>query len=264
MKLIIESQPNYLLVRFAAPTHLNTTETREFLFQIFNALKKPVDVILDCTHLDYLDSAGIGALIHLRKKLQQQGVSLKLAHINSSVRELLSISKLHRVFDLYDTIDAAIQSLAGQNQIKLKAESFNLIFETEIKDGKCILRLVHPDAILEVNHHQLLELARPLINQFRFLILELSRVKNMDSFGVTALIQLQSQARKVGGALLLVSRHRVLARLLKLYRVENLFELYPDMDGALKALATTGDRETRASGAEKMDSYVDLHYLRWE
>jgi anti-anti-sigma factor len=72
------------------------------------------DVILDLRYVTYLDSAGIGALAHAYKRSQHCGGRLVFAHVVGKNRELLRITKLLTVFEVYPSTIAAQSSFGGQ------------------------------------------------------------------------------------------------------------------------------------------------------
>jgi len=73
-------------------------------------------LIVDLGEVDYVDSAGLGALIAARASALHKGAELKLANLTKSLRNQLTITKLVTVFDVFDSVDAAVKSFRGQEQ----------------------------------------------------------------------------------------------------------------------------------------------------
>jgi anti-sigma B factor antagonist len=67
-------------------------------------------LILDLQNVDYLDSAGIGALAQTYTLGRQQGARVVFVHVFGKNRELLRITKLLTVFEVYDTTTEAQRS----------------------------------------------------------------------------------------------------------------------------------------------------------
>ncbi len=67
-------------------------------------------VVLDLGKLSFVDSAGLGALIAARTSSQHRGAGMKLANLTKKMRDALTITKLATVFDVYDSVEAAISS----------------------------------------------------------------------------------------------------------------------------------------------------------
>jgi anti-anti-sigma factor len=70
------------------------------------------DVILDLRYLTYLDSAGIGALAQAYKCCQAYGGRLVFAHVVGKSLELLRVTKLLTIFEVYPSTIAAQSSFA--------------------------------------------------------------------------------------------------------------------------------------------------------
>ena len=73
--------------------------------------RKPY-LILDMTHLSFIDSTGVGVLIHVQKRAQALGESLVLVHPPPLVRKLLLGTQLSRLFTAYDTLDDALAAIS--------------------------------------------------------------------------------------------------------------------------------------------------------
>jgi anti-sigma B factor antagonist len=67
-------------------------------------------IVLNMDNIKYIDSAGLGILVAAHVCAKAQGASLKLSNLGSRFREVLQITKLFRVFDVYNTEAAAIAS----------------------------------------------------------------------------------------------------------------------------------------------------------
>jgi len=67
-------------------------------------------LILDLQNVSYLDSAGIGALAHAYTSSRQCGGRVVFVHVFGKNRELLRITRLLTVFEVYDTTTEAQRS----------------------------------------------------------------------------------------------------------------------------------------------------------
>jgi anti-sigma B factor antagonist len=67
-------------------------------------------ILLNLADVDYIDSAGIGELVHAFTSVKNRGGDLKLLHLTKKVRDLLQITKLFTVFDVFNDESAALQS----------------------------------------------------------------------------------------------------------------------------------------------------------
>ena len=67
-------------------------------------------IVLDLADVDYIDSAGLGALVSAFTSVRNDGGDLKLVYLTKKVQDLLQMTKLYTVFDVYDDETAAIKS----------------------------------------------------------------------------------------------------------------------------------------------------------
>lgn len=58
------------------------------------------DINLDCSHLGFIDSSGLGALISLQKLAAQRSGTLRLLKPQSAVVQILELTRLHRIFEI--------------------------------------------------------------------------------------------------------------------------------------------------------------------
>ena len=71
-------------------------------------------VLLDLAWVKHIDSAGLGELIASHVTLDKKGGALKLMHMQESVHELMAITKLLTIFDVYDDEPEALASFVGE------------------------------------------------------------------------------------------------------------------------------------------------------
>ena len=67
-------------------------------------------VLLNLAEVNYVDSAGLGALVSAYTTVTREGGSLKLANVTRKLQDLLSITKLLTVFETFDSEDEALRS----------------------------------------------------------------------------------------------------------------------------------------------------------
>ena len=69
-------------------------------------------VLLNLAEVIYIDSSGLGELVAGYTTLQKNGGELKLLHLTDRVNELMVITKLLTVFDVFDSEQEAINSFS--------------------------------------------------------------------------------------------------------------------------------------------------------
>ncbi|MBF0558157.1 MAG: STAS domain-containing protein [Nitrospirae bacterium] len=79
--------------------------------ELMALVKKKTDpLLIDFENVSYIDSSGIATFVEGLKGMMAFGGKLKLAGMPSGVKEIFSFSKLDRVFEIYGSIDDAINS----------------------------------------------------------------------------------------------------------------------------------------------------------
>ncbi|MCC6265801.1 MAG: STAS domain-containing protein [Bryobacterales bacterium] len=89
-------------------------------------------LILDLAEVDYIDSSGLGTLVYCFSTFRKNGGTLKLMRLTRRNIELMLLTKLETVFEVFDQEQAAVDSffpgrevrkfdilefLRGQNQV---------------------------------------------------------------------------------------------------------------------------------------------------
>ena len=69
-------------------------------------------LLLNLADVTYIDSSGIGELVSGFTTVSNQGGKLKLLNLTKKVHDLLQITKLYTVFDVYDDEAKAVTSFA--------------------------------------------------------------------------------------------------------------------------------------------------------
>jgi anti-sigma B factor antagonist len=67
-------------------------------------------IVLNLGEVNYIDSGGLGTLVALRTSAQNAGGTIKLANLTKRVGDLLQVTKLLTVFDVYNSKAEAIES----------------------------------------------------------------------------------------------------------------------------------------------------------
>ena len=90
-------------------------------FLIFCALSGAVylvnagnkQLLLNLDSVPYIDSAGLGEIVRSYTTVSRQGGKLKLLNLTKRIEDLLSITKLLTVFDVYENEAEAVQSFSA-------------------------------------------------------------------------------------------------------------------------------------------------------
>ncbi len=72
---------------------------RETVNELLDSGKR--DILLNLAKVSYMDSAGIGELVACYKRAKEKGGTVKLLNPSGKVFDLLQLTKLEEVFEIY-------------------------------------------------------------------------------------------------------------------------------------------------------------------
>jgi anti-sigma B factor antagonist len=82
-------------------------ELRKALLREFRELKTP-RVVLNLGGVRYMDSSGVASLVEGLKASRDVGSRFILFGLNKTIREVLQLSKLVRIFEIYDNEEQSV------------------------------------------------------------------------------------------------------------------------------------------------------------
>src|ERR1700675_1534637 len=85
---------------------------REGLKTLLNSNKK---IVLNLSGVNYIDSGGLGTLVGVYSSARASGADIKLTGLGQRLRDVLSITKLATVFEVYDTEQEAIAAFKADH-----------------------------------------------------------------------------------------------------------------------------------------------------
>jgi len=94
---------------------LDAATTEEFSRQINTHLEQGrTRIIIDCRHLGFLSSLGIGSLVALQARVRRKGGDVKLAAIQGPIAAMIRLVRLDKLLDIHGDTEFARQSFAGK------------------------------------------------------------------------------------------------------------------------------------------------------
>ena len=76
------------------------------------AAKGSKKLLLNLSEVSYIDSSGIGEMVSSYTTITNHGGQLKLLGLSKRVKDLLQITKLYTVFEVFDDEASAVRSFA--------------------------------------------------------------------------------------------------------------------------------------------------------
>jgi anti-sigma B factor antagonist len=100
-----ETRGDFHVVRVSGEVDLSWSQ--ELRRAILDALKAGDRVGVDLSGVSYIDSSGIAALVEGFQSARARGQRFALIAISASVKSVLELARLDRVFPIYADLDAA-------------------------------------------------------------------------------------------------------------------------------------------------------------
>lgn len=71
---------------------------------------KESDIVLDFSEVTFIDSSCLGALVSSVKSLRAKKGDLKLSCLQEEVRSIFQITRLDKIFEIFENVEEAIES----------------------------------------------------------------------------------------------------------------------------------------------------------
>lgn len=85
-------------------------EAAALFSEVISLLPQSGQFVLDLSHVEMMDGAGLGELVILLTRAQDSGSVMKIANPSKLVAELLGLTNLSSVFEIYPSVEDAVNS----------------------------------------------------------------------------------------------------------------------------------------------------------
>lgn len=110
-RISVEYSENATIITFTDEKILEETDIQAILDSIMSVVEQSehINLILDFQNVRFLSSAVLGLLIRISKRIYEHNGQLKLCNINPKIYEIFKITRLNKVFDIYEDIKSATE-----------------------------------------------------------------------------------------------------------------------------------------------------------
>ncbi len=77
---------------------ITTTEQAEELQQVLDLADKAI--VVDCTELEYISSAGLRFFMQLKRESEAKGGSIRISNLNEDVADIFRMSGFRNIFEI--------------------------------------------------------------------------------------------------------------------------------------------------------------------
>lgn len=108
LKIEIQGNVTVLFVREERVDAHNSESLKSEIVRLFEGGTK--HLLIDLKEVRFIDSSGLGVLVSGFKNASTRQGSIKLCSLQSQVKSMFELTRLQRVFDIYPTVDEALES----------------------------------------------------------------------------------------------------------------------------------------------------------
>ena len=111
LEIDVQETPDGIpVVKLKGEIDLHTCATfRETLRDLIE--KRHFNIVIDLADVPYLDSAALGVLVDAVRRVREHSGTISLVSTTPFVRRAFEITRLVKIFQLFDDLDSALQSV---------------------------------------------------------------------------------------------------------------------------------------------------------
>ncbi len=111
MKVTVQTIDDVTVATVAEPVEIDSSNAEAFKQAVVDGVGVSPKVVLDISLVEFFDSAGMGALLAIQKRVIPENGRMLLTGMNRAVSEMFQMVGFDVVFAVYPDVPAAIDSL---------------------------------------------------------------------------------------------------------------------------------------------------------
>ena len=92
---------------------LDAANSGDFKRDVAPLLDQATRIVFDLGKVRFVDSSGLGAFLSCLRKVNAKSGDVKLCRMSKQVRTVFELVRMHRIFDIRDTREAAVAAFAN-------------------------------------------------------------------------------------------------------------------------------------------------------
>lgn len=111
-RLIVHEEGDITKVEFVDRNILDEANIQQIGDEVSAIIERQNNpkLLISFENVEHLSSAALGTLITINNKVRQKGGQLRLSNIDRQIYEVFAITKLNKLFQIYDNNDKALAS----------------------------------------------------------------------------------------------------------------------------------------------------------
>jgi anti-anti-sigma factor len=70
-------------------------------------------IVLDMSQCGYINSMGLSTILHIKIKFNEKGGDIKIARINTLIKNLFELTNLNKIIDIFETVEEGVSAFQG-------------------------------------------------------------------------------------------------------------------------------------------------------
>ena len=103
-------QKNGLLIVSTPRMDLDASNADDFKKSTADLIEGQPSVIIDLSNIGFMDSAGLGAILSMFKKVRAEGGQFRAFGLSDEVKALFDLIRIRRLFEIHPDKESAIQA----------------------------------------------------------------------------------------------------------------------------------------------------------
>lgn len=110
MEIAIDKERSYTILKIKGDVDLySSPQVRKQILALAN--KKHASILVDFLEVTYMDSSGVATLVEALQLTNKNGGKLRLFNLGQSIKDVFELSRLDRVFEIYDDEHQALEGI---------------------------------------------------------------------------------------------------------------------------------------------------------
>jgi len=89
---------------------IDSSNSKDLKTKFSQLRASPDNYVMDFKDVEFIDSSGLGAFVACLKSALETGGNIKIANLQKKVRMVFEITRIHKICDIFDSVDAALAS----------------------------------------------------------------------------------------------------------------------------------------------------------
>ena len=185
------------MITIEEPGSLDSESAVWFQKKIESYCEGERSLILNLQDLEFIDSAGVRALIEVYRLTQRQGVEIRLTNLTPGIRNVFEVTRLQRLFSVHSSVDEALASFLPRARAEFSSQSIS--FHEEKIDGVLQIFIQGTDSLDATNAATLRTKLEDCLQKVPHLVMDMGSISFIDSTGMVILMSIWGKARACGG-----------------------------------------------------------------